>query len=162
MYEVLLGNFFNSDEPCKVFSNGITGGLITSYYGDIIANLIYNEDKLSINTLKIRSGFDEYLASVMVGGITAITSFYLDAFANNVLTSILFFTLVYGEDLLLNIENNINGAQIAFDTIAVVIILYLFGRNTRNSYEQHIIAEQSSTDLLPLLIINIYYALRSN
>lgn len=161
--DVLLGNFFESDQmPCS-FSNGITSGFITAYYGDIIANFIYDDNKDIYNLLKVRSGFSNYFASTVSGGIGGITALYLDGIANNIVVTVFFFILIYLTDHYVSKKDDDTSKtarDLTFDTVAVIILLAIFGPNADKSFNDRTLAADADTDYLALLIINIYFALR--
>ena len=163
--EALLGNFFEGDSlPCS-FANGISNGFITAYYGDVLANLIFDEDKLSKDILRVRSDFSDYLASTLSGGIAGVTALYVDGFTNNIITTILFFLFIYlSEHFIGNKDEDANKSSrtVVFDTIAVVIIVFVFGSNNRKSFFDKTKAVDVETDYLALLLVNIYFALRGD
>lgn len=157
--DILLGDFFSSEEwPCA-FSNGVTTGLLGTYYGDVIANII-NQDK---GFLEIRSDFGFYLAGVLAGGVGGITALYLDSIANNALVLILLFVIYFSYDAVVN-ENertlSKDSQNLLFDLISITIILSVFGKNSLESYLSHTPAVTADTDFLVFFLTNIYFALR--
>ncbi len=147
--DILLGNFFSCDNALCNLSNGLTSGLVTGYYGDVLTNL-FNGDPL----LQVVSDYYQYQASILSGGLGSITGEYLDPISNTIVVTISFYLLAYWNNF-----NEETIKDIIFGTIAVAVIFFIFGTNSRSSFYNGTVANDTDADYLALLLINIFFAI---
>lgn len=150
----------------KAFKDGIYSGIIGQYISDVVVNMINDTPKIITNI----SSTGTYYAGVLSGGLAGYTSIYLDPIANTfVLVGFYYLIYAYVENKTrgLSINKSKMAKDIITDSIAIIILLLIFTRNTyleflnarrkRRNLEQIEIEESQIDDLIGEIVVGIYF-----
>lgn len=121
-------------------SQGVAGGIIGQYISDIFFNLFVFDKKHFYDVITNVSPTPAYIAATTSGFLNGITSPYIDNISSLALRNVAY---VYTNDYFsrkLNegdIIDDIDMSELVQDTIAIVILVWLFSEGRRNNFYNH-------------------------
>ena len=154
----------------RLISGGITGSIIGQYISDLLFNIfVFNRQNL-FDIITNISPTPAYIAATASGFLNGLTSPYIDNISSIAFRNVAYVYVNNVSSKFLNEEDiidDIDVSELIQDTIAIVILIWVFSRSMRNNFYNHKLKmygyeEVFDDDLnafdsvLAIVVINLY------
>ncbi len=154
----------------KLISGGITGSVIGQYISDLLFNIfVFNRKSIGDIITKI-SPTPAYIAATTSGFLNGLTSPYIDNISSIAFRNVAYVYVNNISSRALNEEDfvdEIDSMELIQDTIAIVILIWVFSKSMRNNFYNHKLRkfgyEEAYDDdlnvfdsVLIIVVINLY------
>ena len=113
---------------------GAKAGIVSQFASDIIISLLLLNEGIILSDVEI-SNIASYYAGALSGIVASVLSIYLDPFAIVIFTTVSYrYTLELVNNDFDHTKITIRPREIIFDSILIIILMYLFDPTAHNQY----------------------------